>query len=251
MIEIEPEINMIQIYNDISDMNEEKIEKYMNSTEWNELDKFFDKITSENEDYQSHLLDILSYGEISRAKFNAFLSNIPEKIVIREEFLLIPIFLDMSYDLAVSVITDWKSDDEEKRKIANETIYDYHRDQIIEFLLKTSKDALIDDNFKLAAEIMKELYDMGKYILPRIRLSLSIHETCYAFFRNITTIIMLLSVGEEKAVDLIHKVYDNKNEKMQIIAREEIKNIIIEIDTSSYCDRHPFKFHELNKSKIW
>jgi len=250
MIENEHEIMQMQIYNDMGDFNEEKIEKYMDSPEWIELDDLFEKITSENEDYESLLLDILAYGEISRLKFNQFLSNIHDEMILTTELFYIPIFLDMPYEVAVNVITDWNSNDEEKRKISCEIVSDYQRDSHIEFLIETTRNALNDNNSKLAEESLKELYDMGGYILPRIRLALSIHETCYTFLRNITTIIMLLTLGEEKTVELIPKIY-NENEKIQILAREEVKNAIIEIDTSPYFDRHPDKFHELNKSTLW
>ena len=251
MIEHEHEIMQMQIYNDMSDLNEEKIEKYMDSPEWDELDNLFEKITSENEDYESLLLDIIAYGEISRLKFNQFLDNIPKELVLTSELFYIPIFLDMPYELAINVIADWNSDDDEKQKTANEIISDYQRDARIEFLIETARNALNDNNSKLAEDALKELYDIGEYILPRIRLALSIHETNYAFLRNITTIIMLLTLGEEKTVELIPRIYNTEDEKIQIIARDEVKNAIIEIDTSPYFDRHPDKFYELNKSKLW
>jgi len=251
MIKEEHEIMQVDIYNDISDLNEEKIEKYMDSPEWNELDDLFEKITSENEDYESLLLDIVAYGEISRLKFDYFLDNIQGELVLTSELFYIPIFLDMPYDVAVNVITDWSSNDEEKRKIANEIISNYQRDSHIEFLIITAKNALNDNNSKLAEEVLKELYEMGEYILPRLRLALNIQETCYTFLRNITTVIMLLTLGEEKTVELIPRICNTENEKIHALGREEVKNAIIGIDTSPYYDRHPDKFHELNKSKLW
>ena len=236
----------MKVYNDIKDISKEKIEEYKNSPQWIELDDLFKKITSENISPKSALIEILSYGEIVRVKFDHVFNNIQEGMVLTSEFIYLPLFMDMPHDLAVAVIKGWGSDDEEINRKSSEIILDYQRDRKIEDLIEILKNARLDNNHEVANGAMGELYRIGEYVLPRLRLVRFDNETPQNLLDDTTTIIFYILIGEEKTNDLMSRCAD-ENEDIWIPAQEEVRNIIDKIDLMPYFFRHPEKLEKMKE----
>jgi len=240
MSENESQIIETKIYN-IYDISDEKFEEYINSPEWKELDELFKKVSHGDDTTDvSTLIEIISYGEIVRVKYNDFF-NYPENCEgLAIIFVFLPILMDMPYKLAVNVIKDWVSDDKKRKDLAFETIMDYTKDHQIEELIEYLKITINDNDYDSVEDTLDKIYEIGKHALPRLKLIMINQELPLEVLSGVNQVIIHLSIGDKKAEELSNRLYD-KNPDIYIPALDEMDKIIKKIDLEPYFERHPEK----------
>jgi len=231
----------LKVYNTFY-ISDEKFEEYINSNEWIELDDLFKKVAySEGNAYVSPLIETIAYGEIVRVKFDDFMSNVEGIDDFSTIFPFIPTLMDMPFELATNVIEEWECEVQEKRKKAFETVLDYIKDHQIEELIENIKIGIDNNDYKSIENTFDELYEIGEYALPRLKLIILNQELPLKFLSGINQMIVHISIKDfKKAEDLSNRLF-NENEDIFNPAFDELRKIIKEIDLEPYFARHPEK----------
>lgn len=229
----------IKISNKIDNISEEKIREYKNSDEWDELDDLLNKLqNSEEDETKDIILKIISYGEIVKVKYEDKMNNLNENDILSQEFILLPIYMDMFPERAIDLISKRYSDDENLIEESLIQLDEIMRDNKIEELIEILKNARKSEEHEIANGAMGELYRYDEYALPKLKLVAVEPETSQDLLNDLGAIIITIILGEEEYYNLFKKAIDEDPEIWKP-AQERIRNIINSIDVSPYFLRHP------------
>lgn len=229
----------IKIPNNISNISEEKINEYKNSKEWEELDDLFKTLQiSEEHEIKDILLKIISYGEIVKVKYDYKMNNLNENDILSQEFILIPIYMNMLPERAIDLISKRYSDDENLIEESMIQLDEIMRDNKIDELIEILKNARKAEEHEIANGAMGELYRYKEYALPKLKLVSVDPKTSQNLLNDLGTIIITIILGEEEYYNLFQKAIDEDPEIWKP-AQKRIRDIINSIDVSPYLLRHP------------
>ena len=229
----------IKIPNNINNISEEKIREYKDSKEWEELGDLFNTLQiSEEGEIKDILLKIVSYGEIVKVKYDYKINNLNENDILSQEFILLPIYMNLLPERAIDLISKRYSDDKNLIEEAMMQLDEIMRDNKIDELIEILKNARKAEEHEIANGAMGELYRYKEYALPKLKLVAVDPETGQGLLNDLGTIIITIILGEEEYYNLFQKATDEDPEIWKP-AQERIRDIINSIDVSPYFLRHP------------
>ncbi len=237
--EEEYETITIKIPTDTSNISKEKIEEYKNFKEWTQLDTLFNQLMDlETTKTKDILLEIIDYGEIVKVKYEDKMNNLKEEDILTQEFVLLPMYINMSPEQANEIIAKRFSDDEEEAESSAILLNELLQDNKIEELIEIVKNARKANDHEDANGAMGELFRYGEYALPKLRLTVVDPNTSQELMDDIATIIATIILGEKEGFNLINRCMD-EDPNIWKPAQKEIRDLINRIDPIPYLLRHP------------
>jgi len=218
-------------------ISEEKLKEYENSPQWKELDDLYKELISGERNEKEILQKIVSYGEIAIAKHSKDAMGFLEVGFISQDFMNIPFYLEMPTEIAIDILERKYSDDKDTSIIASIELNEYIKDFRIEELIEILENSRKANDDEVANGAMGELYRIGEFALPQIKIKVAGNlESQFEF--DLINVALAIICGEEKSQEIIQKLFTGDSKDFDE-ANTKLTKLINDIDIESYIVRHP------------